>query len=239
VTDRRDLEASLAEMDRKLRELQRELALVSPDAEEKLEEAPSLPPLPPRAAPPPPPPPPAPPPGPAAETAAALEQATERVAELGRRIDELQRLRQELDEATRALREDYDRAVPRAAAPAPAPNPPAEAGPTAGLAPPPEPPPTAEPPPATSPTEAAFSGDVVINVGPFADMATLSAFELALSRLPGAADAYVRSFEGHRALVELRLEHPMDLLAELRRNLPFRFDVVAVGRAELTLTLGR
>jgi hypothetical protein len=28
-------------------------------------------------------------------------------------------------------------------------------------------------------------------------------------------------------------------VAELRRTLPFRFDVVAVGRAELTLTLGQ
>jgi hypothetical protein len=225
VTDRRDLEASLAEMDRKLRELQRELALVSPQAEEEPEdEAPFFTPRPPRPAPPPPPPP---SPAPASEAAAALEQATERVAELGRRIDELQRLREELDEATRALREDYDRAVPRAPAPAPAPNPPVEAGPAA------------EPAPPTQAPEAEFSGDVMINVGPFADMATLSAFELALSRLPGAAEAYVRSFEGQRALVEVRLEHPMDLVAELGRTLPFRFDVVAVGRAELTLTLGR
>jgi hypothetical protein len=212
VTDRRDLEASLAEMDRKLRELQRELALVSPQAGEEAEEPEPAPP--PQA-------PPAPPPVPPA----AIEQTTERVADLGRRIDELQRLREELDEATRALREDYDRAGPAAVTAAA--NPAAEPGPAAA------------PAPAAQPAEATFSGDVVINAGPFADMATLSAFELALSRLPGSADAYVRSFEGHRALVEVRLEQPVDLLAELRRTLPFRFDVVAVGRAEVTLTLGR
>jgi hypothetical protein len=37
----------------------------------------------------------------------------------------------------------------------------------------------------------------------------------------------------------VRLERPLDLVAELRRTLPFRFDVVAVGRGELTLTLER
>jgi multidrug resistance efflux pump len=93
VSDQRDLEASLSEMQRKLRELQRELASLS----EPSEQAPEA------AAPPPPP-----PPSPAAE---AIDQAATRVAELGRRIDSLVDLRHELDRATRSLQEEYGSAT--------------------------------------------------------------------------------------------------------------------------------
>jgi multidrug resistance efflux pump len=91
MTDPRELEASLAEMDRKLRELQRELELLSrgPDQEQEQE--------------PPPPPPPSPPSG---SAAGAIEQAAARVAELGHRIDALIDLRKELENATSALREE-------------------------------------------------------------------------------------------------------------------------------------
>jgi DNA repair exonuclease SbcCD ATPase subunit len=93
MTDPRELESSLAEMDRKLRELQRELELLSrrPDQDQEA-----------------PPPPPAPPPG---SPAGAIEQAAARVAELGRRIDALTDLRKELEEATSALREEQRRAA--------------------------------------------------------------------------------------------------------------------------------
>jgi DNA repair exonuclease SbcCD ATPase subunit len=94
MTDPRELESSLAEMDRKLRELQQELALLSRRPEQEQE--------------PPPAPPPAPPPG---STAGAIEQAAARVAELGRRIDALTDLRKELEEATSALREEQRRAA--------------------------------------------------------------------------------------------------------------------------------
>ena len=94
VTDPRELESSLAEMDRKLRELQRELELLSqrPDQEQ---ETPPSPPSPP----------------PSGSTAGAIEQAAARVAELGRRIDGLTDLRKELEEATTALREEQRRAA--------------------------------------------------------------------------------------------------------------------------------
>ena len=207
MTDARDLESSLAEMDRKLRELQRELALVSggqPAAPEGVPPGadPSRAPAAPSAAPPPVP---APAPPPEADV---LEQATARVAELGRRIDELGRLRDDLDSAARALREEQLQA------------------PT----PPPPPSPLASPPlPAT--------GDVAVNAGPFPDIATLSAFEHALQRISGVDDAVVRSFEGNRAHVDVRLREPIDLASALRATLPFAFDVVAAGRGELTLTL--
>jgi prefoldin subunit 5 len=81
MAEPRDIEASLADMDRKLRELQRELALVS-----RREEGGQTPHT-----------------NRVNEPGPVLEQATARVEELGRRIDELTRLRHELDEATRAL----------------------------------------------------------------------------------------------------------------------------------------
>jgi prefoldin subunit 5 len=96
MTDPRDLESSLDEMDRKLRELQRELELVSRRPEQEQEPSP--------------PPPAAPSSGP---SAGAIEQATARVAELGRRIDALTDLRKELEEATSALREEQREAASR------------------------------------------------------------------------------------------------------------------------------
>jgi hypothetical protein len=200
MTDARDLESSLAEMDRKLRELQRELALVS-QAEE-----PAVPPAPePAPAPEPPPPEPS-PPSPASDI---LEQAAARVAELSRRIDELARLRDDLDEATRGLQAEQKRAVTAAA----------------------------QAPSAAERSALPAAGDVAVNAGPFPDIATLSAFEHALARVDGVEDAVVRSFEGNRALVDVRLGRPIDLAAALRGTVPFAFDVVAAGRGELTLTL--
>jgi prefoldin subunit 5 len=80
VTDRSDLEARLAELDRKLRELQSELAAVSRSADSSPREEPP------------------------ASPDEVVEQAAARVAELGRRIDDLVRLRADLDEATEELK---------------------------------------------------------------------------------------------------------------------------------------
>ena len=93
---RSELEAGLAEIDRKLRDLQRELQAVTARPE----------PAPPEPAPPPPPPPPPPEPAPRSRL---LDDTAERVSELSRRIDELQRLGEELEEATRALQEEFAR----------------------------------------------------------------------------------------------------------------------------------
>jgi hypothetical protein len=199
MTDPRDLESSLAEMDRKLRELQRELSLVSRGDQET---APGSAVPAPAASPPP-----FPDPAPPADVE-LLEQATARVAELSRRIDELGQLRDDLDAAARELRDEQRAAAATAAAPPPA-----------------------------VPSHLPAAGDVAVNAGPFPDIATLSAFEHALQRVAGVEDAVVRSFEGNRALVDVRLADQIDLAAALRNTLPFAFDVVAAGRSELTLTL--
>ena len=78
MTERRDLEASLAEMDRKLRELQRELAGLAPDRNAGA-------------------------PAPAADPP---QRDDDRIAELGRRVDQLAALCSDVQEATHSLREE-------------------------------------------------------------------------------------------------------------------------------------
>ncbi|MDX6669725.1 MAG: hypothetical protein QOI91_88 [Solirubrobacteraceae bacterium] len=150
MTDRRDLEASLAEMDRKLRELQRELELVSAPSQEPAEPAHA----------------PEPEPAPAPDPIeSVVEEAAARVGELGRRIDDLARLRDDLDGATQALRTEYR----------------------------------------SRPAPAASADEVVVEAGPFADISSVSAFEQSLGQVPGVEEALVRSFEGNRAIIDVRL----------------------------------
>jgi hypothetical protein len=243
MTERSDVQSSLADMDRKLRELQRELALVGRRPDEP--------------APPPGPAPPGPPPAAPvranadadadaraqaivadarAEAAHIVEQAAARVAAIGEQIDELQRLRDDLQRSARALVDEYERALRRGpadgAAPAAAPTLQEQAGSF--------PPATAEPapPPPTPPPAAGgrlFEGQIVVNAGPFTDIATLGDFEQALARLPQAEDVYVRGFEGNRALIDVKLAGPVALLDEMRRALPFEFGLVDVGQGRITI----
>jgi len=177
MSDRRDLEASLAEMDRKLRELQRELDLVARPESAEAQGSPSA------AA-----------PTPDVEVEAVVEEAAARVSELGRRIDDLAALRDDLDRATQALRSEY-----RAARTAPV--------------------------------------EIVVDAGPFPDIATLGAFEQALGQVEGVEDAVVRSFEGNRAIVDVGMRPGVDLAAALPAELPFAVDVSPSEGGGLTLTL--
>jgi hypothetical protein len=183
VTDRGDLEASLAEMDRKLRELQRELSLVAGQGEARAADAPPQAAAPEAAVPDP--------------VERVVEEAAARVSELGSRIDDLAALRDELDHATQALRAEYRAARPGATAPE----------------------------------------EVVIDAGPFTDIATLSAFETSLGEVEGVVDAVVRSFEGNRAIVDVGVRPGAELAASLRGGLPFEVDVVEAQDGGLTLHL--
>jgi hypothetical protein len=213
-----DVQSSLNELERKLRELQAELATPAPPPQDP----PGPPPMPEYRAPvtpePPPPPPAPPPPG-----------------GLQAQLDELLRFRDQLAEAAKALVEDYARVLEQieraVASPAP---------------PPPPPPPTPAsghvtfpvPPPAAPSTESAlYSGPVAIDAGPFADITTLAAFEEALRHVPHAEDVYVRSFEAHRALLEVRLAAEVPLVFELRRGSNQGFDVDHAEPGRLTLTM--
>jgi hypothetical protein len=222
MTESRDVQSSLADMDRKLRELQRELAMVSRGPEGPAFSPPAFSATPPA---------PDPPPAPAAEAdahakaqeivadaraeaARIVGEAAERVAAIGRQIDELQRLRDELRQSAQALVEEYERALRTAPAgdvpPASAPAPPQVDG-------------------------REFDGQVVIDAGPFTDIATLGAFEQALARLPQAEDVYVREFTGSRALIDLLLAAPVALLDEMRRAAPVGFGLVEVGDGRITI----
>ena len=169
--------------------------------ERRREEPPPRPPEPARPEPPPPPPH-QPAPAPTPEPAGLVDDTAERVAELGRRLDELQRLGSELEGATRALQDELARDSARSA---PAPT---------------------------------WSGEVVVRAGPFRDIASLGEFERALGRLPGAEEAYVRSFAGDWALLEVRLQGEVDLVAEIRRAVSGDVRVVDSSPGELEISLG-
>jgi hypothetical protein len=200
-----DVQSTLNELERKLRELQSELA--APEAVQT-----------PAAEPPPPPPPPPP-------AAGAIEA----------QLEELLRFRDQLTEAATKLVEDYSRLleqISRAAGEAPAPAAPPPPTPSAGHVTFPVPPPAAP-----SPESALHSGNVEIEAGPFADIAELAAFERAVRRVPNAEDVVVPTFDGGRAVVELRLAAEMPLVFELRRASDRAFDVEHSEPGRLVLAM--
>ncbi len=150
-------------------------------------------------------------------------------------LAELRRFRDRLERLARDLATEYDALLGRvmagltSASPSPAHAPPA--------APLPAPPP---PPAPASPEDALFEGRVELGVGPFYDIASLSAFERQLASLPHVGEASVRRFEASHAVVDLRLAAPVALVRELRRRTETDFNVreVADGRILLTFDDG-
>jgi hypothetical protein len=80
-----------------------------------------------------------------------------------------------------------------------------------------------------------FSGPVIVDAGPFTDITTLQAFEQAMARIDGAEDVYVRSFEGDRALIDVRLSNPVPLVRLLREQLPMPMMSTDVGEGRLSV----
>jgi hypothetical protein len=80
-----------------------------------------------------------------------------------------------------------------------------------------------------------FVGAVVIDAGPFGDITTLQAFEQGLARVDGAEDVYVRSFEGNRALIDVRLSNQVPLVQLLRNQLPLPIHARDAGEGRLTV----
>jgi hypothetical protein len=214
-----DVNETLNELERRLRNLQEQLQPVAPEAVPA--GPPPMPPYRPPAAPPPVPPPPAP-------TSALQDQ-----------LDELMRFRDQLTAAATKLVEDYSRILEQLTrvtgdvpAPAPAPPPPT---PAAGHATFPVPPPSA-----TSTESTLYSGDVAIDAGPFEEIAALARFEQAVRAVPHAEEVAVRKFKAQRAVVDLRLAAEVPLVFELRRASDETFDVERAdpGRLELTMHPG-
>lgn len=100
-------------------------------------------------------------------------------------------------------------------------------------------------PPESMPSEPAtvgarsdvFDGRVELDAGPFADFASLSAFERALGTLPKIEDVYIRRFQGDRATIDLKLHEPAPLLDEMATHLPYRFAVDHSDLDHIALTV--
>jgi len=217
-----DVQDTLNELERKLRELQAELSPPAPAAPEPppaqgLPEGP--PPMPPYR-------PPVPPPEPPPATAGGLQD----------QLNELLRFRDQLTEAATKLVEDYSRILEQLSrATADVPEAPPPTTPAAGHATFPVPPPTI---PSTEST--LFSGPVTIAAGPFEDITALAQFEQALRAVPHAESVSVRKLKDQRAVVDLELAADVPLVFELRRASERTFDVdhAEPGRLELTIHVG-
>ena len=100
-------------------------------------------------------------------------------------------------------------------------------------------------PPESMPSEPAtvgarsdvFDGRIELDAGPFADFASLSAFERALGALPKIEDVYIRRFQGDRATIDLKLQEPAPLLDEMAAHLPYRFAVDHSDLDHIALTV--
>jgi hypothetical protein len=91
---------------------------------------------------------------------------------------------------------------------------------------------------AQDPADTLLTGHVVVDAEPFADLATLAAFEQALVRTPGVLDVYVRALDAGRATIDVQLAGPVPLGSALRAAAPVGFAVTAAGDGRLTLALG-
>lgn len=233
--DNTDVTSTLTELERKLVDLERELSAVAGGDETPAAPAPAV----------------------ATPTPVETRDAALRVEDLRGEIADLVRFRDQLEAAAHELVSEYDRLVerlrgstlPGAAAPGgerqPADRPPPAGGPA--RAPAPQPRPGAEPrgaaPPAPAPRAestgaddgTSFVGSVAVDAGPFNDITTLQSFEQALARIEGAEDVYVRSFEGNRALIDVRLSNPVPLVRLLRERLPLPITATDTGEGRLTV----
>jgi hypothetical protein len=158
-------------------------------------------------------------------------------------LAELRRFRDRLERFARDLAAEYDALLGRVMSGLTSTSTPTAAGPTPveGLPAAVEPAavePIAEETPAApaSPEDMLFEGRVELGVGPFYDIASVSAFERGLASLPYVVEASVRRFEASHAVVDVRLAAPVALVRELRRTVESGFSVreVADGRVLLT-----
>jgi hypothetical protein len=196
-----------------------------------------------------------------AQPAATFERVRPSDAQLAS-LAELRRFRDRLERFARELATEYDALLARVmsglssvpARPAPAPSAAAYPSPSTPAYPSPSPSPspstpTPEPqaapaPPAPTPEalaaesreNALFEGRVELGVGPFYDIASLSAFERRLTGLPGVSEASVRRFEASHAVVDVRLAAPTALVRELRRAAGSDFGVREISSGRILLT---
>lgn len=83
-----------------------------------------------------------------------------------------------------------------------------------------------------------FQGSVSLRVGPLNDISQVDTLEIALLQVPGAEQVEVKEFSGRDAVAEIRLFQPVRLVEELHRVLPFSFEVTDGDAGSLTLLAG-
>jgi hypothetical protein len=69
-------------------------------------------------------------------------------------------------------------------------------------------------------------GVVTLTVGPFADVSSIELFERTLITVEALDDVYLRAYEAGRAIFELTLHHPTELVGELERLAPGVISIV-------------
>jgi hypothetical protein len=87
-----------------------------------------------------------------------------------------------------------------------------------------------------SPDEAVLSGPVAVDAR--ADLRGLSALDRALSAIPGVSWVQLRAYAGGHAALDVALDRPVALVAELRRAVDLPLTVDEVGPDRLTIAVG-
>lgn len=82
-----------------------------------------------------------------------------------------------------------------------------------------------------------FEGLVQLEVGPLKDFSQLVGFEDAAGAIGGTREISVTRFSRGRATIDLRLDHPVELLRELEQRAPFDFKVTGLRDGRLILDL--
>jgi hypothetical protein len=188
----------------------------------------------------------APPPEPAATgTAQLVADVRSRMAEVADQLEQLMRLRRELELRAHELESVAQPVATQVPGPeARAPEPPAAAALAAAVS---WPRPDSAPTPGTARAPGAagaatgeaawFEGHVEVDAGPFADIAALGDFELKLAQLPQVAAARVRGYSANRALIDVHLRGPAALVRDLRGVWGTGFTVLEAQAGRLSLVL--
>jgi hypothetical protein len=80
-----------------------------------------------------------------------------------------------------------------------------------------------------------YEGSVSLRVGPLRDISQVDTLEIALLQVPGAEQVEIKEFAGRDAVAVIKLFQSVPLVDELRRVLPFQFEVADSRVDALTL----
>jgi hypothetical protein len=91
--------------------------------------------------------------------------------------------------------------------------------------------------PVPMPHDRLFEGRVLVDAGPFLDIAAVTAFQRALELVPGARGVDVTALDLDRAHLELELSDPVALGREIRAVFPFHFAIFEAGHGRLSMNV--